>query len=157
VRFGAPLTGLNSQVVLMLLTGLRRRPSLFLRCKSLLPPPFPGLLSPSPMPFGFVALLFDHLFVFFEFFISYILFIILMISLSVLCLVPCHDFCLGSAWAPCHWFLLLGHVGVAFIERRLSLLILLIIFCVISYCFDDTFVGVPCCFLIYGKYFPFCP
>jgi hypothetical protein len=28
----------------------------------------------------------------------------------------------------CHWFLLLGHVGVAFIERRLSLLILFIIF-----------------------------
>jgi hypothetical protein len=37
-------------------------------------------------------------------------------------------FCLGSAWAPCHWFLLLGHVGVAFIERRLSLLILFVIF-----------------------------
>jgi hypothetical protein len=28
----------------------------------------------------------------------------------------------------CRWFLLLGHVGVAFIERRLSLLILFIIF-----------------------------
>jgi hypothetical protein len=36
--------------------------------------------------------------------------------------------CLGSAWAPCRWFLLLGHVGVAFIERRLSLLILFFIF-----------------------------
>jgi hypothetical protein len=29
---------------------------------------------------------------------------------------------------PCHWFLLLDHTGVAFIERRLSLLILFIIF-----------------------------
>jgi hypothetical protein len=37
--------------------------------------------------------------------------------------------CLGSAWAPCHWFLLLGHGGWgAFIERRLSLLILFFIF-----------------------------
>jgi hypothetical protein len=36
--------------------------------------------------------------------------------------------CLGSAWALCRWFLLLGHMGVAFIERRLSLLILFIIF-----------------------------
>jgi hypothetical protein len=37
-------------------------------------------------------------------------------------------FCSGSAWAPCRWFLLLGHVGVAFVERRLSLLILFIMF-----------------------------
>jgi hypothetical protein len=35
---------------------------------------------------------------------------------------------LGSTWAPCHWFLLLGHMGVAFIERRLSLLILFFIY-----------------------------
>jgi hypothetical protein len=34
-------------------------------------------------------------------------------------------FLFGSVWAPCHWFLLLGCVGVAFIERRLSLLICL--------------------------------
>jgi hypothetical protein len=42
------------------------------------------------------------------------------------CALSC--FCLWSAWAPCHWFLLLGRMGVAFIERRLSLLILFIIF-----------------------------
>jgi hypothetical protein len=42
-------------------------------------------------------------------------------------------FCLGSAWAPCYWFLLLVRVVVAFIERRLSLLILFIIFfCIVS-------------------------
>jgi hypothetical protein len=35
--------------------------------------------------------------------------------------------------SPCHWFLLLGHMGVAFIERHLSLLILFIIFYVISF------------------------
>jgi hypothetical protein len=33
-----------------------------------------------------------------------------------------------GAWAPCRWFLLLGHMGVAFIECRLSMLILFIIF-----------------------------
>jgi membrane protease YdiL (CAAX protease family) len=33
-----------------------------------------------------------------------------------------------SAWAPCHWFLLLGRRGVAFIERRLYFVILFIIF-----------------------------
>jgi hypothetical protein len=37
-------------------------------------------------------------------------------------------FCLGSAWAPYHWFLLLSRVGVAFIERRFSFLILFVIF-----------------------------
>jgi hypothetical protein len=37
-------------------------------------------------------------------------------------------FCLGSSWAPCHWRLLMGRVGAAFIERRLSLSILFIIF-----------------------------
>jgi hypothetical protein len=36
VRFGAPLTGLNSPTVLVLLTVPRRRPSVFLRCMSLL-------------------------------------------------------------------------------------------------------------------------
>jgi hypothetical protein len=36
--------------------------------------------------------------------------------------------CLGSSWAPCRWLLLLSLVGVAFIECRLSLLILFIIF-----------------------------
>jgi hypothetical protein len=42
------------------------------------------------------------------------------------CALSC--FCLGSAWAPCHWFLLLGLLGVVCIERRLSLLVLFIIF-----------------------------
>jgi hypothetical protein len=28
---------------------------------------------------------------------------------------------------------------------------------VVSYCLGDTFVFVPCCFLVYGKYLPFCP
>jgi hypothetical protein len=37
-------------------------------------------------------------------------------------------FYFGSVWIHCHWFLLLGRVGVAFIEHRLSLLILFIIF-----------------------------
>jgi hypothetical protein len=69
-------------------------------------------------------LFYNHLFIFFEFLISYKLFIILIINLSVLCLVPCF----GSAWALCHWFLLLGRRGVAFNERCLSLLILFIIF-----------------------------
>jgi hypothetical protein len=36
VRFGAPLTGLNSPAVFMLLTVPRRRPSVFLRCMSVL-------------------------------------------------------------------------------------------------------------------------
>jgi hypothetical protein len=40
--------------------------------------------------------------------------------------LPC--ICLGSSWAPCHWLLLLGRVGAVFIERRLSLMILFIIF-----------------------------
>jgi hypothetical protein len=30
------------------------------------------------------------------------------------------SFCLGISWALCRWFLLLGRVRVAFIERRLS-------------------------------------
>jgi hypothetical protein len=38
--------------------------------------------------------------------------------------VPCPVFVLGFDWAPCRWFLLLGLMGIAFIERRLSLLIL---------------------------------
>jgi hypothetical protein len=38
---------------------------------------------------------------------------------------------LGSVRAPCRWFLLLGRVRVAFIERRLSLLSLFIIFSVL--------------------------
>jgi hypothetical protein len=38
-----------------------------------------------------------------------------------------------DALAPCHWFLLLGRMGVAFIERRLSLLILFFIFYALSY------------------------
>jgi hypothetical protein len=37
-------------------------------------------------------------------------------------------FCLGSSWAPFHWRLLLGRVGAAFIEHRLSFSILYIIF-----------------------------
>jgi hypothetical protein len=40
------------------------------------------------------------------------------------CALP--RFCLGSSWAPCRWLLLLGRVGAAFIERRLSLMILFI-------------------------------
>jgi hypothetical protein len=42
------------------------------------------------------------------------------------CVLSC--FCLGSAWAPWHGFLLQGRMGTAFIERRLSLLFLFIIF-----------------------------
>jgi hypothetical protein len=64
----------------------------------------PGLLSPSPVSFNIVGLLFNHLFVFFEFIVSYKLFnhlfvffeflvsyklfIILVISLYMLYLVP---------------------------------------------------------------------
>jgi hypothetical protein len=54
---------------------------------------------------------------------------VIVISLSVFCLVPSPDFFLfWVPWVPCRWFLLLGRVGVTFIERRLSLLILFIIF-----------------------------
>jgi hypothetical protein len=28
---------------------------------------------------------------------------------------------------------------------------------VVSYCFSDTFACVPCCFIVYGKYFPVAP
>jgi hypothetical protein len=52
-------------------------------------------------------LLFNHLFVFFEFLISYKLFIILVINLSVLCLVPCPVFVWGPpgllATGSCCW------------------------------------------------------
>jgi hypothetical protein len=44
------------------------------------------------------------------------------------CSALCSVLFLGSAWGPCHWSLLLGRVRVAFIERRLFLFILLIIF-----------------------------
>jgi hypothetical protein len=51
-------------------------------------------------------------------------------------------------WRPhvlLHWFLLLGHVGVAFVEHRLFLLILFIIlkwsmFCQIFYFCQGTFI-----------------
>jgi hypothetical protein len=86
------------------------------------------LWIPCQLPITLYFLFFNHLFVFFEFLFSYKLFFsFLVISLSVLCRVPCPVFCLGSVSAPCHWFLSLGNVGVAFIERRLSLLILFII------------------------------
>jgi hypothetical protein len=50
-------------------------------------------------------------------------------GLACPCSALCHClFFWGSSWAPCHWLLLLARVGVAFIERRLSLLILFIIF-----------------------------
>jgi hypothetical protein len=101
--FGAPLTGLNSPAVLVLLTVPRRCPSVILICMSLLfhtvlvklllvslvvfsstegicpfapsfyffdLPPSPGHLSSFPVPFGFVRLLFNPLFVFFIFLIS---------------------------------------------------------------------------------------
>jgi hypothetical protein len=45
-----------------------------------------------------------------------------VITFSVSC------FCLGSSWAPCRWFLLLGGLGVAFAGRHLFLLILFTIF-----------------------------
>jgi hypothetical protein len=83
------------------------------------PTPFPGLLSPSPVPFDFVGLLFNNLFVFFEFLISYKLFIILVINL-----VPCPVFVCGPPGLLATSLLLLGRMGVAFIERRLSLLVL---------------------------------
>jgi hypothetical protein len=92
----------------------------------------------------------NNLFVFFEFLITYklhpiiqsfICFLWIPYQLQIIyhfsdypvralsCALSC--FCLGSAWAPCDWFLLLGRMWVAFIERRLSLLILFIIFFVI--------------------------
>jgi hypothetical protein len=96
VRFSAPVTGLNSQAVLMLLIVPRRRPSVFLKCMSLcwwrlivslvvfsstvcifpftpsfisliLQPPHPFPESPPPVPFNFADLLFNHLFIFFYF------------------------------------------------------------------------------------------
>jgi hypothetical protein len=99
VRFGAPLTGLNTSAVFLLLTVLRRRHSVLLRCLSMLfytvsvtllclllfsrlrlvssplplvfiYPPFPGLMTPSPVPFDFMSIIFNHLFVLFKFLIS---------------------------------------------------------------------------------------
>jgi hypothetical protein len=83
------------------------------------PFPFPGFPVPFPCALWFCGPSIIYLFsfkslsVYFLLFnhISYKLFIILVISLSMLC------FCLVSAWAPCHWFLLPGRVGVAFIEH----------------------------------------
>jgi hypothetical protein len=76
------------------------------------------------VPFDFVGLLFDHLFCFLS--IPYQLQIMYHFSDLTVRALSC--FSLQSAWAPCHWFLLLGRVGVEFIERRLSLLIFFIIF-----------------------------
>jgi hypothetical protein len=148
VRFCAQLAGLNSLAVLVLLTVPRRRPSVFLKCTSMLfhtvlmtlllvslvvflftvriypfassllsliyrPPPSPGLLFTSPstlwayysiiylfslnsLSVTNYFLLFNHLFVFFEFLIGYKLFILLVIRLSLLCLVTCPLF----VWDP---------------------------------------------------------
>jgi hypothetical protein len=111
----------------MLLTVSRRRPSVFLRC--------------------------IHIYV-----VSYCLVTLLLVSLvvfsSTVSIFPIassfytliFDFVWGPpAWAPCRWFLLLGHMGVAFIERRLSLLILCII-CVVHDVTlrNDAFCNVLC-------------
>jgi hypothetical protein len=93
VGLGAPLTGLNSPAVLVLLTVQLRRPTVFLRCMSMLfhtvlvifLPVFlvvfssmesnfsfaPSLISltyhpfpGSPVPFDFAGVLFNHIFVF---------------------------------------------------------------------------------------------
>jgi hypothetical protein len=145
-RFGAPLTGLNSPVVIiLLLTVPRRRPFVFLRCMSMLfhivlvtlllvslvvfsstvsifpfTPSFyffdlPSPRSPSPVPFDFVDLLLNPLFVFFEFLISYKLFIFYWLT------CPCYVLCpvlflFWSSRAPCRWLLLLGRWGAVFIE-----------------------------------------
>jgi hypothetical protein len=79
-----------------------------------------------------VGLLINHLFVFFDFdfLVGYYSFlcIILVISLSVLCLAPCPVFVCGPPGSV-PLVLDAGSCGcVAFIERRLSLLILFIIF-----------------------------
>jgi hypothetical protein len=103
MRFGAPLTGLNSPAVIsMLSTVPRRRPSVFLRCMSMLFHTvlvtlllvslvvFPSTVSISPFAPRFISLFYNHppspgllspspvdfvhLFVFFEFLIRYKLF-----------------------------------------------------------------------------------
>jgi hypothetical protein len=88
VRFGALLTGFNSPAVRILLT------SVFLRCTSLL---FHTVL----VTHLFVSLVFSSTVSIFPFAPS-LLFLILPCALSC--------FCLGSSWAPCHWFLLLSQV-----------------------------------------------
>jgi hypothetical protein len=73
-------------------------------------PPSPNLLSPSPVPFDFIGLLFNHLFVFFSslsvtdyFFLC----LILVVNLHMLCLVPCPVFVWGPSWllatGSCCW------------------------------------------------------
>jgi hypothetical protein len=52
---------------------------------------------------------------------------ILMVSLPMLCLVPCPVFVRGPPWLLAT-ALVTGSGGVAFIERRLSLLIFFIIY-----------------------------
>jgi hypothetical protein len=60
---------------------------------------------------------------------------------------------LRSAWAPCHWFLLLGHMGVAFIERRLSLLILFFIFWTLD--LETWFIGMALLLIVVNIYMRF--
>jgi hypothetical protein len=151
VRFGAPLTGLNSPAILALLTVPRRRPSVFLRFMSMLfhtilatlllvsHVVFSSTVSIFPCALWLCGPICNHIFVFFEFLINYKLFPIFQTvicflwipyQLQIICYFSDHPvralpyalswFCSGSAWAPCHWFLLLSRVGVAFIGRRLS-------------------------------------
>jgi hypothetical protein len=77
-----------------------------------------------PFAFDFMDLIFNNLFVFFSS-LSASNYLFLGSGLPARTL-PYALFCfyLGSSWAPCHWLLLLGRVG----ERRLSLIILFIIF-----------------------------
>jgi hypothetical protein len=86
-------------------------------------PPFPNILSPSHVPFCFVGLFINYLFVFIDFLVGYYFFSSCIFCdkpvRALLCALSC--FCLGSSWAHCHWFLLLGRLVVALIERRLSL------------------------------------
>jgi hypothetical protein len=73
-----------------------------------------------------MGLIFNHLFVFLLSVSNYLVLGSGLPARTLPYAIPC--FCLGSSWAPCHWLLLLGRVGAAFIERRLSLMILFIMF-----------------------------
>jgi hypothetical protein len=84
------------------------------------------------VPFDFMGLLFNQLLFSLSSlsvtncFCLCIILVILVPAHALRCALSC--FCLGSSLAHCHWLLLLDRVGVAFVERRLSLLILFIIF-----------------------------
>jgi hypothetical protein len=72
-----------------------------------LSPPYPGSPVPFPVPFDFVGLLFNHLFVFFSSLSVTNYFLILVVSLPMLYLVPCPVFVWGPlgllATGSCYW------------------------------------------------------